>query len=174
MNFWILSSRLVRTRRDLANNSDKKPKNRRKFAKKIRLKNREIRTNRIKLLLFTFENRRKIKEKSALFGGPYRNSDRQFFYSPQNRGPPPKISPIEQITDRWEPKNSNLQRVTLQFEFFHFFPRKTLFSYLKNERKIFRIFELLLQISRLWTPPVSMISHFTTRPRILGTRPLEF
>ena len=114
MNFWILSSRLVRTRRDLANNSDKKPKNRRKFAKKIRLKNREIRTNRIKLLLFTFENRRKIKEKSALFGGPYRNSDRQFFYSPQNRGPPPKISPIEQITDRWEPKNSNLQRVTLQ------------------------------------------------------------
>ena len=120
MNFWILSSRLVRTRRDLANNSDKKPKNRRKFAKKIRLKNREIRTNRIKLLLFTFENRRKIKEKSALFGGPYRNSDRQFFYSPQNRGPPPKISPIEQITDRWEPKNSNLQRVTLQ-KLLHFF-----------------------------------------------------
>ena len=26
----------------------------------------------------------------------------------------PKTSPIEQITDRWEPKNSNLQRVTLQ------------------------------------------------------------
>ena len=45
-------------------------------------KNREIRKNRIKLLLFTFENRRKIKEKSALFGGPYRNSHRQFFYSP--------------------------------------------------------------------------------------------
>ena len=85
MNFWILSSRLVRTRRDLANNSEKKPKNLRKFAKKIRLKNREIRTNRIKLLLFTFENRRKIKEKSALFGGPYRNSDRQFFYSPIRR-----------------------------------------------------------------------------------------
>ena len=114
MNFLTLSSRLATARRDLASNSDKKPKNRRKFAKKIRLKNREIRTNRIKLLLFTFENRRKIKEKSALFGGPYRNSDRQFFYSPQNRGPPPKISPIEQITDRWEPKNSNLQRVTLQ------------------------------------------------------------
>ena len=34
MNFWILSSRLARTRRDLANNSDKKPKIRRKFAKK--------------------------------------------------------------------------------------------------------------------------------------------
>ena len=32
------------------------------------------------------------------------------------------------------------------------------FSYLKNERKIFSNFELLLQISRLWTPPVSMIS----------------
>ena len=85
MNFSILSSRLARTRRDLANNSEKKPKNLRKFAKKIRLKNREIRTNRIKLLLFTFENRRKIKEKSALFGGPYRNSDRQFFYSPIKR-----------------------------------------------------------------------------------------
>ena len=85
MNFSILSSRLARTRRDLANNSEKKPKNLRKFAKKIRLKNREIRTNRIKLLLFTFENRRKIKEKSALFGGPYRNSDRQFFYSPIRR-----------------------------------------------------------------------------------------
>ena len=82
MNFWILSSRLARTRRDLANDSEKKPKNLRKFAKKIRLKNREIRTNRIKLLLFTFENRRKIKEKSALFGGPYRNSHRQFFYCP--------------------------------------------------------------------------------------------
>ena len=32
----------------------------------------------------------------------------------QNRVHPPKTSPIEQITDRWEPKNSNLQRVTLQ------------------------------------------------------------
>ena len=32
-----------------------------------------------------FKNRRKIKEKSALFGGPYRNSDRQFFYSPIKR-----------------------------------------------------------------------------------------
>ena len=32
----------------------------------------------------------------------------------QNRGQPPKTSPIEQITDRWEPKNSPLQRVTLQ------------------------------------------------------------
>ena len=85
MNFLTLSSRLATARRDLASNSDKKPKNRRKFAKKIRLKNREIRTNRIKLLLFTFENRRKIKEKSALFGGPYRNSDRQFFYSPIRR-----------------------------------------------------------------------------------------
>jgi hypothetical protein len=51
-------------------------------AKKNRLENREIRKNRINLLLFTFENRRKVKEKSALFGGPYRNSDRQFFYSP--------------------------------------------------------------------------------------------
>ena len=85
MNFLTLSSRLATARRDLASNSDKKPKNRRKFAKKIRLKNREIRKNRIKLLLFTFENRRKIKEKSALFGGPYRNSDRQFFYSPIRR-----------------------------------------------------------------------------------------
>ena len=114
MNFLTLSSRLATARRDLASNSDKKPKNRKTFAKKNRLENREIRKNRINLLLFTFENRRKIKEKSALFGGPYRNSDRQFFYSPQNRGPPPKISLIEQITDRWEPKNSNLQRVTLQ------------------------------------------------------------
>ena len=33
----------------------------------------------------------------------------------QNRVHPPKTSPIEQITDRWEPKNSPLQRVTLQF-----------------------------------------------------------
>ena len=80
--FLTLSSRLATTRRDLASNSDKKPKNRKKFAKKIRLKNREIRKNRIKLLLFTFENRWKIKEKSALFGGPYRNSHRQFFYCP--------------------------------------------------------------------------------------------
>ena len=32
----------------------------------------------------------------------------------QNRVQPPKTSPIEQITDRWEPKNSPLQRVTLQ------------------------------------------------------------
>ena len=32
----------------------------------------------------------------------------------QNREQPPKTSPIEQITDRWEPKISNLQRVTLQ------------------------------------------------------------
>ena len=85
MNFLTLSSRLATARRDLASNSDKKPKNRRKFAKKIRLKNREILQNRIKLLLFTFENRRKIKEKSALFGGPYRNSHRQFFYSPIRR-----------------------------------------------------------------------------------------
>ena len=82
MKFLTLSSRLATARRDLASNSDKKPKNRRAFAKKNRLKNREIRKNRINLLLFTFENRRKIKEKSALFGGPYRNSDRQFFYSP--------------------------------------------------------------------------------------------
>ena len=82
MNFLTLSSRLATARRDLASNSDKKPKKRRTFAKKNRLKNREIRKNRINLLLFTFENRRKIKEKSALFGGPYRNSDRQFFYSP--------------------------------------------------------------------------------------------
>ena len=50
--------------------------------KKARLKHSKIRKNRIKLLLFTFENKRKIKEKSALFGGPYRNSHRQFFYSP--------------------------------------------------------------------------------------------
>jgi hypothetical protein len=83
MNFLTLSSRLATARRDLASNSDKKPKKRRTFAKKNRLKNREIRKNRINLLLFTFENRRKIKEKSALFGGPYRNSDRQFFYSPK-------------------------------------------------------------------------------------------
>ena len=82
MNFLTLSSRLATARRDLASNSDKKPKKRRTFAKKNRLKNREIRKNRINLLLFTFENRRKVKEKSALFGGPYRNSDRQFFYSP--------------------------------------------------------------------------------------------
>ena len=81
--FLTLSSRLATARRDLASNSDKKPKKRRTFAKKNRLKNREIRKNRINLLLFTFENRRKIKEKSALFGGPYRNSDRQFFYSPK-------------------------------------------------------------------------------------------
>ena len=81
MNFLTLSSRLATARRDLASNSDK---NRRTFAKKKnRLKNREIRKNRINLLLFTFENRRKIKEKSALFGGPYRNSDRHFFYSPK-------------------------------------------------------------------------------------------
>ena len=33
-----------------------------------------------------------------------------------------------------------------------------LFSYLKNEHKIFRIFELFAQISRLWPSPVSMIS----------------
>ena len=85
MNFLTLSSRLATARRDLASNSDKKPKNRRTFAKKNRLENREIRKNRINLLLFTFENRRKIKEKSALFGGPYRNSDRQFFYSPIRR-----------------------------------------------------------------------------------------
>ena len=32
----------------------------------------------------------------------------------QNRVQPPKTSPIKQITDRWEPKNSPLQRVTLQ------------------------------------------------------------
>ena len=83
MNFLTLSSRLATARRDLASNSDKKPKKRRTFAKKNRLKNREIRKNRINLLLFTFENRRKIKEKSALFGGPYRNSDRQFFILPQ-------------------------------------------------------------------------------------------
>ena len=82
MNFLTLSSRLATARRDLASNSDKKPKKRSTFAKKNRLKNREIRKNRINLLLFTFENRRKVKEKSALFGGPYRNSDRQFFYSP--------------------------------------------------------------------------------------------
>ena len=55
-----------------------KPKKRRTFAKKNRLKNREIRKNRINLLLFTFENRRKVKEKSALFGGPHRNSDEIF------------------------------------------------------------------------------------------------
>ena len=85
MNFLTLSSRSATARRDLASNSEKKPKNRRKFAKKIRLKNREILQNRIKLLLFTFENRRKIKEQSALFGGPYRNSHRQFFYSPIRR-----------------------------------------------------------------------------------------
>ena len=83
MKVLTLSSRLATARRDLASNSDKKPKNRRTFAKKNRLENREIRKNRINLLLFTFENRRKIKEKSALFGGPYRNSDRQFFYSPK-------------------------------------------------------------------------------------------
>ena len=82
MKFLTLSSRLATARRDLASNSDKKPKNRRTFAKKNRLKNREIRKNRINLLLFTFKNRRKIKEKSALFGGPYRNPDRQSFYSP--------------------------------------------------------------------------------------------
>ena len=82
MNFLTLSSRLATARRDLASNSDKKPKKRRTFAKK----NREIRKNRINLLLFTFENRRKIKEKSALFGGPYRNSDRQFFLFSQDPG----------------------------------------------------------------------------------------
>ena len=86
MNFLTLSSRLATARRDLASNSDKKPKKRRTFAKKNRLKNREIRKNRINLLLFTFENRRKIKEKSALFGDPYRNSDRQFFLFSQDPG----------------------------------------------------------------------------------------
>ena len=86
MNFLTLSSRLATARRDLASNSDKKPKKRRTFAKKNRLKNREIRKNRINLLLFTFENRRKIEEKSALFGGPYRNSDRQFFLFSQDPG----------------------------------------------------------------------------------------
>ena len=34
------------------------------------------------MLLLRFENRTKVEEQSALFGGPYRNSHRQFFYSP--------------------------------------------------------------------------------------------
>ena len=84
MKFLTLSSRLATARRDLASNSDKKQKKLKSICeKKNRLENREIRKNRINVLLFTFENRRKIKEKSALFGGPYRNSDRQFFYSPK-------------------------------------------------------------------------------------------
>ena len=40
MNFWILSSRMARTRRDLANNSDKNQKFEKDMRQKIRLKNR--------------------------------------------------------------------------------------------------------------------------------------
>ena len=41
----------------------------------------KLRNDKVNSLLL-FGNRTKINEKSPLFGGPYRNSDRQFFYSP--------------------------------------------------------------------------------------------
>ena len=70
MNFWILSSRLARTRRDLANNSDKKPKIRRKFAKKIHLKNRKIRDPGILLALSLSKMHQKNVLVHALFRDP--------------------------------------------------------------------------------------------------------
>ena len=68
--FFILSSRSARSRRDLVNNSEQNLKIRRKFAKKNASQNRKIRKNRIKWLLLLFENRRKIQEISPLFGLP--------------------------------------------------------------------------------------------------------
>ena len=43
----------------------------------------KLRNDKVNSFLL-FGNRTKINEKSPLFGGPYRNSDRQFFYSPKN------------------------------------------------------------------------------------------
>ena len=45
---------------------------------------RKVRNDKVNSFLL-FGNRTKINEKSPLFGGPYRNSDRQFFYSPIRR-----------------------------------------------------------------------------------------
>ena len=78
MNFWILSSRLARTRRDLANNSDKKPKIRRKFAKKIHLKNRKIRDPGILLALSLSKMHQKNVLVHALFRDPLRKPCRWF------------------------------------------------------------------------------------------------
>ena len=44
----------------------------------------KLRNDKVNSFLL-FGNRTKINEKSPLFGGPYRNSDRQFFYSPIRR-----------------------------------------------------------------------------------------
>ena len=41
----------------------------------------KLRNDKVNSFLL-FGNRTKINETSPLFGGPYRNSDRQFFYSP--------------------------------------------------------------------------------------------
>ena len=78
MNFWILFSRLARTRRDLANNSDKKPKIRRKFAKKIHLKNRKIRDPGILLALSLSKMHQKNVLVHALFRDPLRKPCRWF------------------------------------------------------------------------------------------------
>ena len=45
---------------------------------------RKLRNDKVNSFLL-FGNRTKIDEKSPLFGGPYRNSDQQFFYSPIRR-----------------------------------------------------------------------------------------
>ena len=45
---------------------------------------RKLRNDKVNSFLL-FGNRTKIDEKSPLFGGPYRNSHQQFFYSPISR-----------------------------------------------------------------------------------------
>ena len=74
------------------------------------------------------------------------------------------------ITSSWVEGRQNTKNMSCK-TCFSCFSCFLLFSYLKNDRKFFRIFELFAQISRLQTAPVFMISLLlnTIRPTSPGT-----
>ena len=133
MNFWILSSRLARARGDLADIADENQKFKEILSKKCVSKSQNPTINvsfqglePLPQILNKLGRNKKLNPSSRnakgkawylckIVGTAYFQTRKwPLCYRLIPDTTTPKTSPIEQITDRWEPKNSNLQRVTLQ------------------------------------------------------------
>ena len=133
MNFWILSSRLARARGDLADIADENQKFKEILSKKCVSKSQNPTINvsfqglePLPQILHKLGRNKKLNPSSRnakgkawylckIVGTAYFQTRKwPLCYRLIPDTTTPKTSPIEQITDRWEPKNSNLQRVTLQ------------------------------------------------------------
>ena len=133
MKFWILSSRLARARGDLADIADENQKFKEILSKKCVSKSQNPTINvsfqglePLPQILNKLGRNKKLNPSSRnakgkawylckIVGTAYFQTRKwPLCYRLIPDTTTPKTSPIEQITDRWEPKNSNLQRVTLQ------------------------------------------------------------